>query len=108
MRTQAEESVTTHSGAEIAMRLSCGISTYPDNQAIGTWGDLVMTAEAALGEARARGGNRVFIDEGVLISDRPVVLVVDADVTLLELAEDLLVLDDFTVVKAATAATWRV
>lgn len=105
IRTEAEETVLTHAGAEIAIRLSCGISTYPDNRNIKTADDLVATAETALREAKARGGNRVFIDEGVLRKERPVVLVVDGDARLLDLAEDLLSMDDFRVVKAESART---
>ena len=96
IRTEAEE---------IGIRLSCGISTYPDDRTIQTGEDLVVHAENALREAKTRGGNRVFIDEGVLRRERPIVLVVDADARLLDLAEDLLSLDDFSVVKAETART---
>jgi diguanylate cyclase (GGDEF)-like protein len=96
IRTEAEES---------GVRLSCGISTYPDNREIKTGEHLVAHAENALREAKARGGNRVFIDEGVLRRERPVVLVVDADARLLDLAEDLLSLDDFRVVTAEDART---
>jgi len=105
IRTEAEEASVPHAGVEIAIRLSCGISTYPDSRTIKTPDDLVATAETALREAKARGGNRVFIDEGVLRMERPVVLVVDADAHLLDLAEDLLSLDDFRVVKAESART---
>jgi PleD family two-component response regulator len=105
IRTEAEETSFARGGVEIAIRLSCGISTYPDNRAIKTADDLLATAETALREAKARGGNRIFIDEGVLRSERPVVLVVDADAHLLDLAEDLLSLDDFRVVKADNART---
>jgi diguanylate cyclase (GGDEF)-like protein len=105
IRTEVEETVISAGGAEIALRVSCGISTYPDNRAIQTPDDLVARAESALREAKARGGNRVFIDEGVLRTERPVILIVDADAHLLDLAEDLLVLDDFRVVKAANART---
>ena len=103
IRTDAEEASISHGGVEIAVRVSCGISTYPDNRAIKTTDDLVATAEAALREAKARGGNRVFIDEAVLRMERRIVLVVDADTHLLDLAEDLLSLDDFRVVKAESA-----
>ena len=92
-------------GEELGIRLSCGISTYPDDRTIKTGEDLVARAENALREAKSRGGNRVFIDEGVLQRERPVVLVVDADAHLLDLAEDLLSLDDFSVVTAETART---
>ena len=105
IRTEAEEAVVAAGDAEIAIRVSCGISTYPDNQTIETPDDLVANAENALREAKARGGNRVFIDEGVLRKERPIVLVVDADAHLLDLAEDLLSLDDFHVVKAENART---
>jgi diguanylate cyclase (GGDEF)-like protein len=103
IRTEAEDAAIAHAGVEIAIRLSCGISTYPDNRTIKTIDDLVANAEDALREAKARGGNRVFIDEDVLRNERKVVLVVDADAHLLGLAEDLLSLDDFRVVKAENA-----
>ena len=105
IRTEAEETLLSHAGAEVPIRVSGGISTYPDNPGIASPNDLVGTAESALSEAKARGGNRVFIDEGVLKRERPVVLVVDPDKHLLDLAEDLLALDDLRVVKAETART---
>jgi diguanylate cyclase (GGDEF)-like protein len=103
VRTEAEETAASYSGHDIPVRLSSGISTYPDNRSIKTSDDLVAHAETALREAKARGGNRVFIDEGVLRQERPLVLVVDADARLLDLAEDLLSLDDFRVVTAEDA-----
>jgi len=105
IRTDAEEASVSRSGVEIAIRVSCGISTYPDNRALKSADDLVSTAETALREAKNRGGNRVFIDEGVLRTERPIVLVVDSDPHLLGLAEDLLTLDDYRVVKADNART---
>lgn len=105
VRTEAEEAAFSWNGTAIAIRLSCGISTYPDNKTIASPDDLVATAETALREAKRRGGNRVFIDEGVLRKERPVVVVVDPDTHLLDLAEDLLSLDDFRVVKAESALT---
>lgn len=105
LRTDAEETTLSHAGAEIPIRLSCGISTYPDNRSVKSGDDLLAYAENALREAKSRGGNRVFIDEGVLRQERPVVLVVDADARLLDLAEDLLSLDDFRVVTADDART---
>ena len=103
IRTEAEESTVAHAGMDITMRLSCGIATYPDNREIATIDDLVASAETALRGAKTRGGNRVFIDEGSLRKERPVALVVDADLQLLDLAEDLLGLDDLDVVKAESA-----
>jgi PleD family two-component response regulator len=105
IRNETEDAVLQHEGAEIAIRVSAGVSTYPDNKAIASADDLVRTAEDALAEAKARGGNRVFIDEGVLRRERRVILVADPDSDLLDLTEDLLALDDFRVVKAATART---
>jgi len=105
IRTEAEAAAFTRNGVALAIRLSCGISTYPDNRTIASPDDLLATAETALREAKARGGNRVFIDEGVLRKERPVVVVVDLDAHLLDLAEDLLSLDDFRVVKAESART---
>jgi len=103
IRTEAEEASLSHDGAEIAIRISAGISTFPDNQALASPDDLVRTAENALREAKQRGGNRVFIDEGALRRERQVVLVADADGDLLDLTEDLLSLDEFRVVKAPDA-----
>lgn len=104
IRTDVEEAIVVASGFEIAIRVSCGISTFPDSRTIETADDLVALAEHALGEAKARGGNRVFIDEGALHERRPVVLVVDPDAQLRDLAEDLLSLDDLRVVKAGDAS----
>lgn len=105
IRTEAEEAVVQHGGSEIAVRVSAGIATYPDNQGIKTPDDLVRTAENALAEAKARGGNRVFIDGGVLRKERRIILVADPDADLLDLTEDILSLDDYRVVKAASART---
>jgi two-component system, cell cycle response regulator len=105
IRTEAEDATLQHAGAEIAIRVSAGISTYPDNRTITSPDDLVRTAEDALAQAKARGGNRVFIDEGVLRQERRVILVADPDADLLDLTEDLLALDDFRVVKASSART---
>ncbi len=103
IRTEAEESPFAHGRSELPIRVSCGIATYPDNRTISSPDELVAAAETALREAKARGGNRVFIDEAVLRKERPMVLIVDGDRHLLDLAEDLLSLDDFRVVKAENA-----
>jgi diguanylate cyclase (GGDEF)-like protein len=103
IRTEVEEAAFARNGTAVAIRVSCGISTFPDNRAIASPDDLVATTETALREAKARGGNRVFIDEAVLRKERPVVVVVDPDTQLLDLADDLLSLDDFRVVKAESA-----
>jgi len=103
VRTETEDLLLQFEGESFQVRVSAGISTYPDNHAIRTSDDLVRTAENALAEAKARGGNRIHIDEGVLLHERRVVLVADSDPTLLDLAEDLLALDDYRVVTAETA-----
>jgi diguanylate cyclase (GGDEF)-like protein len=103
IRTEAEETSFAHAGREIPIRLSCGIATYPDNDTITTHDELIAAAERALSEAKARGGNRVFIDEGVLRKERPLALIVDPDAHLLDLVEDLLSLDDVRVVKASSS-----
>ena len=103
IRTEAEEADLEHEGTTFAMRLSAGISTFPDNKTITSADDIVRVAEDAVRRAKSRGGNRVFIDEGVIRQERRVILVADPDAELLELAEDLLTLDDFRVVKAGTS-----
>ena len=105
VRNETEEKPVSHEGAEIALRISAGIATYPDNRTIATVDDLMRAAENALAEAKARGGNRVFIDEGGLRKERRIILVADPDADLLDLTEDILALDDFRVVKAASART---
>ena len=82
----------------VHVRVSAGVSSYPDNSTVHSPDDLIRAAEGALSEAKRRGGNRVYVDEAVLQSDKRLVLVVDPDRRLLELAEDLLTLDDNRVV----------
>lgn len=104
IRTGVEELVFPFEGDGWDVRVSGGIATYPDNPAIASADDLMRTTENALSEAKARGGNRIFIDEAVLRRERKTVLVVDPDPTLLDLAEDLLALDDLRVLRALDAA----
>ena len=105
VRTEVAEAVLDFRDMELQVTISAGITTFPDNPAIRTSEDLLRIAENALREAKSRGGNRVFIDEGVMKKERRVVLVADPDADLLDLAEDLLSLDDFRVVKASSART---
>ena len=49
---------------------------------------------------RSEAGIGVYIDEGVIRSDRRLVMVADPDRSLLNLAEDLLSVDDYRVVLA--------
>jgi diguanylate cyclase (GGDEF)-like protein len=105
VRTEVQECVFDYRDVEMQVTVSAGITTFPDNPAIRTSEDLLRIAENALREAKARGGNRVFIDEGVMKRERRVILVADPDADLLDLTEDLLALDDFRVVKASSART---
>ncbi len=105
VRTQTEEILLKCEGESFQVRVSAGISSYPDNRSIRSAEDLMKAAENALAEAKSRGGNRVFIDEAVLRHERRVILVADPDRTLLDLAEDLLSLDDYRVLRAETART---
>jgi len=97
--------VIDYRDVELQVTISAGITTFPDNPAIRSSEDLLRIAENALREAKSRGGNRVFIDEGVMKRERRIILVADPDADLLDLTEDLLALDDFRVVKASTART---
>lgn len=93
------------SGREpVEVRTSAGISTYPDNRSIERPEQLLAAAERALQQAKARGGNRVYIDEAVLGGRGGTVVVVDPDPHLLDLAESLLAADDFEVVGAHDVA----
>lgn len=105
VRTHTEEILLKHEAGSFHVRVSAGISTYPDNRSIRSADDLVRSTENALAEAKTRGGNRVFIDESVLRHERRVILVADADLTLLDLAEDLLSMDDYRVIRADSART---
>lgn len=105
IRTEVEEFVIDSRDVEIQVTISAGITTFPDNPAIRTAEDMLRVAENALREAKARGGNRVFIDEGVMKKERRLILVADPDADLLDLTEDLLALDDYRVVKASNART---
>ena len=103
LRTESEALVLEAGGEPVELRISAGISSFPDNDTIATSEDLVHRAEAALAEAKARGGNRVHIDAGLIRRDMPLVLIADPDSELLEVAEEFLVVDDYGVVRAATA-----
>ncbi len=105
VRTQTEEIVLRREEDSLKVRVSAGISSYPDNRSLRSADDLVRATENALAEAKARGGNRVFIDEAVLRHERRVILVADADRVLLDLAEDLLSIDDYRVIRATSART---
>lgn len=105
VRTDAE-GIVLQQGEEVhQVRISAGITTVPDSAPVPNVDRLVRCAERALAEAKARGGNRVFIDEEVLRHERRVVLIADPDPELLDLAEDLLTLDDYQVVRAESART---
>ena len=104
IRSEVEELLLQFRGESFQVRISAGVSAFPDNPSIRGADDLVRTTEDALAAAKSRGGNRVAVDEGILRRDRRVVLVADPDPTLLDLAEDLLGLDDLLVARAENAA----
>lgn len=103
IRTGVERLLVPFQGETLRVLVSAGISTVPDNPAIASADDLMRATEDALEEAKSRGGNRVFIDEGALDRERRLILVADPDVELLDLAEDLLSVDDYRVVRAESA-----
>lgn len=105
VRTEIAERLPDAVGDDVRVRISAGISSYPDNGSIQDSEGLLRAVEAALAEAKSRGGNRVFIDEAVLKSEKRLILVVDPDRRLLELAEDLLTLDDYRVVLSDSPTT---
>ena len=84
----------------VPLKISAGISTYDPKGAIEGALAMAGAAENALIEAKKRGGNRVFIDEAILDRERRIVAIADTDEELLDLAEDLLSMDDFRVVRA--------
>jgi diguanylate cyclase (GGDEF)-like protein len=88
----------------VQMKISAGISAYDPGCGMDSTIELVASAERALDEAKQRGGSRVFIDETVMRRKRRLVVIADTDPRLLELAEDLLAMDDFSVVRAETEA----
>lgn len=104
IRSDVEELLLQFRGESFHIRVSAGVSSFPDNPAISGPDDLVRTTEDALAAAKARGGNRVAVDEGILRRDRSRVLVADPDPALLDLAEDLLGLDDLEVARAEDAS----
>jgi diguanylate cyclase (GGDEF)-like protein len=87
------------------IKISAGISAFDPKRPLDRAADMLAAAERALGEARRRGGNRLFIDEAVLRHERRLAVIADPDPELLDLAEDLLSMDDFRVVRAECEAT---
>jgi PleD family two-component response regulator len=105
VRTEIAQRLPDSVGEDVHVRVSAGISSYPDNAGVNRPDDLIRAVEGALAEAKSRGGNRVFIDEAVLKSEKRLILVIDSDQRLLELAEDLLSLDDYRVVLSDSPTT---
>jgi diguanylate cyclase (GGDEF)-like protein len=105
VRTEISERMSSFEKGDVSVRISAGITSYPEDRSADSADHLIRAAEKALAEAKARGGNRVFIHEAVLRSDRYLILVVDPDRHLLELAEDLLAMDDHRIVVADSGRT---
>jgi len=99
VRDAAESVRVPLEDGELEVRLSAGISTYRDNATQGP-SELLQSAEKALDQARRRGGNRVHIDEASLSGARRLILIADNDPDLVDLADDLLSMHDFRVVRA--------
>lgn len=102
IRTEVETLLLPFDREGRGVRISAGLSSFPDNRAIERADDLVRMAENALREAKARGGNRVHIDAMALGGPKRRVLVVDADRALTTLIEDVLAVDDLEVETAET------
>jgi len=86
----------------VPLKISAGISTFDPKGGFDSAVEMAAAAEDALTEAKKRGGNRVFIDEAILRRERRIVAIADSDDELLDLAEDLLSMDDFQVVRAGS------
>ncbi len=104
VRTDVEATALECAGGPVELRVSAGVATFPTGEGIDDPEALLRRAEAALAEAKRRGGNRVHVDEEAIHRGGAMLLVVDADPDLLDLAEDLLATDDHLVVRAADAA----
>lgn len=105
IRTEVDTLLLPFDAEARGVRISAGVSSYPDNPAIEGPDDLVRMAESALREAKARGGNRVHVDGGALGGPKRRVLFVDGDRALATLVGDLLAVDDLEVESAGDAAS---
>jgi diguanylate cyclase (GGDEF)-like protein len=103
VRTEVEGLAVPRDPSGRGVRVSAGVSSYPDNPSVESAQDLLRAAEHALREAKARGGNRVHVDPEALGSPNPRVVLVDQDASLASLLEDLLAVDDLDVEAAASA-----
>lgn len=104
VRTEVESLSLPLDASGRGVRISAGVSSFPANARIASANDLLRAAERALGEAKARGGNRVHVDAEALQAPNHRVLLVDDDAALAGLLEDLLAVDDLEVDAAASAA----
>ncbi|MDX1389707.1 MAG: diguanylate cyclase [Acidobacteriota bacterium] len=104
IRTELSHQLPPFASADERILVSAGVSSFPDNNSISTADDLIRATEDALRAAKERGGNRVYIDEEVLEGEKRLILVADSDNRLLELAEDLLTVDDYRIDRADSAA----
>lgn len=86
-------------GRQLQIKISAGISTFHPQQELESAAELLQAAEQALLEARKRGGNRVFIDEAAMRGEKRMILIADPDAELLDMAEDILSMDDYRVIR---------
>jgi CheY-like chemotaxis protein len=99
LRAAVEERPFSPAARFAPLRVSAGIASVASSPVVSGPLELSRAAERALAQARASGGNRVFIDPGVLARARRLVVLADDDPSLLDPAEELLALDDFEVVR---------
>jgi PleD family two-component response regulator len=104
VRGDAETTPITVPDGTLRVRISAGISSYRDQGDAMNADGLLMAAEQALSEAKKRGGNRVFIDKAVLRRQRRLIILADADPTVVDPAEDLLSMDDYRVVRVESVS----
>lgn len=103
IRTDVESLSLPSERGRSFVRVSAGVASFPDNPKLDSAQELVRAAERALREAKARGGNRVHVDDGALHAPNHRVLLVDADPALSGLVQDLLAIDDMEVEIAVTS-----
>ncbi len=105
VRGDAEAFRVTLDELTVQIKVSAGISSFNTAKGEKEAIELLKAAEQALTEAKNRGGNRVFIDETTVRRERPVVVIADTDSEFVDLAEDLLSMEDYRVVRVESINT---